>query len=137
MKIPIKDRSNYLKGLLIIARKDNQLAESEKIIIRGVAEKLGFATDFYEETLQSLLTNKYILDDPLQFSDIKIAKSFVNDGLRLAYSDNKISDVELGWLKETALFNNLDEEWFNTKVELIKNSAPTIMTSDFSLLSII
>ena len=44
MEIPVKDKSNYLKGLLIVAKKDKQLADSEKRIIRGIGEKLGFAS---------------------------------------------------------------------------------------------
>ena len=48
------DKSNYLKGLLILAKKDNQLRDSEKNIIRSVAQRLGFSKDFYEETLQNL-----------------------------------------------------------------------------------
>ena len=92
MEIPIKDKSNYLKGLLIVAKKDKQLADSEKRIIRGIGEKLGFASDFYEDVLKDLLSNEYILEDPIKFSNIKIAKSFIDDGLKLAYSDNKMSD---------------------------------------------
>lgn len=55
MEISILDKSNYLKGLLIVAKKDKQLAEQEKKIIRHCAEKLGFARDFYENTLKDLL----------------------------------------------------------------------------------
>ena len=36
MQIPVIDRSNYLKGLLITARKDKQLTESEKEIIKEI-----------------------------------------------------------------------------------------------------
>ncbi len=78
MNIPVIDKSNYLKGLLITARKDKKLAESEKKIIREIAERLGFSSDFYEETLRNLLANKYLIEDPVKFSDIKIAESFHN-----------------------------------------------------------
>jgi hypothetical protein len=137
MEIPIKDKSNYLKGLLIVAKKDKQLADSEKKIIRGIGEKLGFASDFYEDVLKDLLNNDYIIEDPIKFSNIKIAKSFIDDGLKLAYSDNKISEVEIGWLSETAKHNEIDEKWFNDKLEYYKNSTAPFSISDFSLYSII
>jgi hypothetical protein len=137
MEIPIKDKSNYLKGLLIVAKKDKQLADSEKRIIRGIGERLGFAPDFYENVLKDLLSNEYILEDPIKFSNIKIARSFVDDGLKLAYSDNKISDVEIGWLSETAKHNEIDDVWFNDKLEYYKNSKAPSSISDFALYSII
>ncbi len=137
MEIPIKDKSNYLKGLLIVAKKDKQLADSEKRIIRGIGEKLGFAPDFYENVLKDLLSNEYIIEDPIKFSNLKIAKSFIDDGLKLAYSDNKISDVEIGWLSETAKHNDIEEKWFNEKLEYYKNTTASFSMSDFSLYSII
>lgn len=110
MEFPLLDKSNYLKGLLIIARKDNQLAESEKNILKSMAEKLGFASDFYEETIKNLLVNEHISDEPIKFSNEKIASSFILDGLKLAYSDKNIHDAEIFWLKATAAINSLDEE---------------------------
>ena len=137
MEIPAIDRSNYLKGLLITARKDNELSESEKKIIRSIAERLGFATDFYEDTLKTLLANKYILEDPIKFSNKKIAESFVIDGLKLALSDNSEKSIEIDWLKKIAGTNNLNEEWFNKKLNECRDSSNPLSTKDFALLSII
>ncbi len=138
MEFTVKDKSNYLKGLLITARKDNQLTETEKKIIRGIANKLGFASDFYEDTLKTLLANKYILDDPIIFSDKKIAESFVTDGLKLVYADNMISDTEVNWLRTTAKANDISEEWFEEKLKKCKESTSLMLNNnDFALYSII
>ena len=137
MEIPVIDRSNYLKGLLITARKDNQLSESEKKIIRSIAERLGFATDFYEDTLKTLLANKYIQEDPIKFSNKRIAESFVTDGLKLAFSDNSETNIEIDWLKKTAGTNDLNEEWFNKKLNECRNSSNPFAIKDLALLSII
>ena len=40
MEIIVQDKSSYLKGLLIIAKKDNALAEAEESIIRQFAKRL-------------------------------------------------------------------------------------------------
>ena len=50
MSIPVQDKSSYLKGLLIIAKRDKQLSDSEEEILKNIAKKLGFSTDFYEYT---------------------------------------------------------------------------------------
>ena len=126
MEISNLDKSNYLKGLLIVAKKDNQLAEQEKKIIRHCAKKLGFALDFYEDTLRSLLANKYISEEPIIFDDKMIAESFITEGLNLAYSDNSIDGVEIDWLRSVAIKNNLSEKWFEDKRVNFKNASATI-----------
>lgn len=137
MQIPVIDKSNYLKGLLITARKDKQLTDSEKEIIKGVAERLGFAKDFYEEVIQNLMRNKYIDEEPIKFSDAKIAESFVIDGLKLAYSDNLIENTEIEWLKNVASENGIAEKWFNEKLISVKTNQGKFLITDFALLSII
>lgn len=137
MNIPVIDKSNYLKGLLITARKDKKLAESEKKIIRRIAERLGFSSDFYEETLRNLLANKYLVEDPIKFSDIKIAESFITDALMLAFSDNKTPSMEIEWLKKTAIENGISLKWFEERIQHCKISPGNLVMSDFALLSII
>ena len=137
MNIPVIDKSNYLKGLLVTARKDKKLAESEKKIIREIANRLGFSSDFYEETLRNLLANKYLIEDPVKFSDIKIAESFIADALMLAFSDNKTPTLEIEWLKKTAIENDLSLKWFEEKIQLCKISPGNFVMNDFALLSII
>jgi uncharacterized tellurite resistance protein B-like protein len=137
LNFKLLDKSNYLKGLLIIARKDKQLAESEKNILKSISEKLGFSSDFYEETIRNLLVNEHINDDPIKFSNKKIAASFISDGLKLAYSDKNIHDAEISWLKATAAENSLDEEWFNKELEKIQNETNLSLKSDLALYSIL
>ncbi len=138
MEIPYQDRSNYLKGLLIVAKIDRQLANQEKEIIREIGEKLGFASDFYEDILKTLLANQYILNDPIKFSNKTIAQSFIEDGLKLAFSDDRITDSEVDWLRETALANDLDNEWFeNTLKEFDISSGIPLNHENFAIYSIL
>jgi len=137
LDIPQLDRSSYLKGLLITARKDNQLTESEISIIKKFATRLGFSSDFFEETISHLLENKYITEDPVKFSEKNIAKSFIEDGLNLAISDNVIGDDELSWLKATAKVNGIDEDWVSKKMKEIQSKPHLIGNTDFALFSLI
>jgi len=137
VEIPQIDRSSYLKGLLITARKDNQLNEEEISIIKKLSKSLGFSSDFFEETISHLLENKYITEEPIKFSDKKIAKSFIEDGLRLALSDKVITNNEIEWLKQTAEINNIEKDWLNKKLEELQSKANRVGFPDFALLSII
>ena len=137
MEIPQLDRSCYLKGLLITARKDNQLSESEISIIKKIATRLAFSSDFFEETISHLLENKFITEEPIKFSKQNIAKSFIEDGLKLALSDESVTDDEMNWLKDTAKENGLDEEWFNKKMKDIQSKPHLLGKMDFALFSLI
>ncbi|MBE0570105.1 MAG: TerB family tellurite resistance protein [Ignavibacteriaceae bacterium] len=137
MEIPQLDRSNYLKGLLITARKDNQLSEAEIAIINKFATRLGFSSDFFKETISNLLDNKYITEEPIKFSSQNIAKSFIEDGLKLALSDDAISSAETAWLKETAKVNGIAEEWVDKKKKEIQSKPHLIGKTEFALFSLI
>ncbi len=136
MELTLIDKSNYLKGLLIVAKKDNQLTEPEKKIIRNIAVKLGFATDFYEDTLRDLLANKYILENPIKFSSKKVAESFIADGLKLAFADELVSEKEIDWLKATAVENEIETQWFDEKMKKSKDHTGHLNT-EFALYSIL
>ncbi len=137
MNIPLLDRSHYLKGLLITAKLDKQLSDKEKEIIKGISDKLGFATDFYNETIRGLLSNQYISDEPIKFSDKKIAESFLSDAIKLAFSDGNISEAEMNWLKETAKLNSIEEDFIRTNINSYKESPVLMRNTEFALYSII
>lgn len=137
MKIPQLDRSSYLKGLLITAKKDNQLSESEISIIKKIAVKLGFSSDFFEESISNLLHNKYITEEPIKFSKQDIAKSFLEDALKLALSDDNITEDEINWLNATARENGIDEQWVDKKMKEIQSKPHLIGKMDFALFSLI
>ena len=137
MEIPQIDRSNYLKGMLITARQDNQLNETEISIIKKFAKRLGFSSDFYEETISHLLENKYITEEPIKFSSQHIAKSFIEDGLKLALSDDKIGNAEINWIKITANANGVEEELVDKKMKEIQSKPHLLAKMDFALFSLI
>lgn len=137
MEIPQLDRSSYLKGLLITARKDNQLNETEISIIKKISTRLGFSTDFFNETITNLLDNRYITEEPIKFSTQEIAKSFIEDGLKLALSDDNITEDETKWLKATAKENGIDEIWVDKKIQENKSKPHLLSKTEFSLFSII
>ena len=135
MNISVLDKSNYLKGLLILAKKDNQLSDEEGKIIRDIAKKLGFSADFYEETLSNLLSNEFLSEDPVKFSDKRLSHSFIIDGLNLANSDSRVDQREINWLKDTALVNEIDPDWFEKALNQAKENAMDLSSTEFALYS--
>lgn len=137
MQIPVQDRSNYLKGLFITAKLDKQLNQTEKDILKKISDKLGFAKDFFEETIRGLLANKYLSEEPIKFSDKKIAESFINDAIRLACADGQVTDSETSWLKETAEINGISYDEVENKIKMYIEKPSLIKSTDFALMSII
>ena len=116
MNIPLIDKSSYLRGLLILAKKDNHLSEVEKEIILKAGKKLGFSTDFCEEILNTILDNECVCDEPVKFNNHTVAKSFITDGIKLGLSGKQITEEELIWLKKSAEVNNISKKWFDKQV---------------------
>ena len=137
MKIIDRDKSSYLKGLLILAKLDNVLSESEERIIKDIASRLGFSTDFYEYTLKNLLANEYLTEEPVQFSDKRVAISFIVDGIRLAKSDSHPDEREISWLLDTLNKNKLNIEWFNKILEDDKYKPMHSPSNEFAIYTII
>lgn len=106
-----QDKSNYFKGLLILIGKDRNISKQERISLSRVAKILGFNKEFCDNAISELLDNEYIIESPPEFSDLEIAKSFVIDGIRIAFSDKEIHIFELNWLKSVSEKNSLNKEW--------------------------
>lgn len=110
------DRSNYLRGILILIGIDKVISEEEREIILGIGKTLGFEKKFCETAISELLDNEYILQDVPKFSDIKLAESFIIDGLKVAVSDNELNPSELEFLKLTADANKLNNVWLSETI---------------------
>lgn len=122
MEFTVLDKSKYLKGLLILSKRDENLTPQERELISDAGNRFGFAKEFYEEAMNNILRNPHIKDEPVIFSDPNIAMLFVQDGLKLSFSDTDNPSEELTWLKKTALANQLDESWFEQSLQIYKNS---------------
>ena len=137
MNIPIIDRSNYLKGLFITAKLDKELTDKEKDILKKISDRLGFASDFFHETVRSLLTNKYIIEEPIIFSDQEIAKSFIKDAVKLASVNGLVTEAEIDWLKKTADINKITNNFVEKEFSTVKETPRSLIGSEFALYSII
>jgi len=119
MNISLIDKSSYLRGLLILAKKDNHISQFEESIIYNAGIRLGFSSAFCKEIIKTLLHNECLCDDPIKFVDYKVAQSFISDGLILSSAGKLISPAQLIWLNKSALVNGINLKW--VKEEILKS----------------
>lgn len=137
MTIPLIDKSSYLRGLLVLAKKDNIVSESEKKIILDAGKRLGFSSDFCEEILFTILDNECICDEPVEFRNQTVAKSFISDGIKLSLSGKQITEEELDWLRKSAEVNKISHRWFDKQVSNSEYMVSNTPLAQLTLYSII
>ena len=72
MKISMMDRSMYFKGLLLLIRKDPVVEEEEIALMMRIGRLFSFEKKFCRRTIDEILTNPHIVDDP-PFSQIRLS----------------------------------------------------------------
>jgi hypothetical protein len=112
MNISVVDASNYFKGLLLLIRKDRKVTELEIELMMRIGKALGFNPEFCQQSIDGVLENTHIKEQPPRFTTKELAMMFVQDGFTLAYSDSKLDPAEEEWLKFVAEINGLDVQWF-------------------------
>ena len=113
MKISLIDRSLYLKGLMLLIRKDREIRDEERNVMLCIGKMLGFDNGFCEKAIDDILHNKYVVDEPPHFSNADVARHFVLDALRIAIADGEVHEKEVQWVKAVAVANGIEEELFN------------------------
>jgi hypothetical protein len=116
VKITLRDRALYFKGLLLVVRRDGVIRDSERELLLAVGRAFDYETEFCETTIRDALINPYLLDDPPRFSSPETAACFIRDGLRFAAADGSVHPAETGWLEQTADLNGLSAGWFRAAV---------------------
>jgi hypothetical protein len=124
MQPNIKDKSDFLKGLLVLAKKDRNLSLEERSILKNAGNKYGFASEFIEESLFHLLQNRHLSEEPIKFSDNEMARDFISEGLKLAFCDNENPSSELSWLKQVAEINQVELTWLENEINRIRKITP-------------
>lgn len=106
-EIPYKDRSEFLRGFLILIRQDKLICKYERNMTMVIGRYFGFDEEFCEESLDYLLDNQFISDEPAVFSDPEVAEYFVKETTNILKQIHPLTDGELNWLQKTAKVNNL------------------------------
>jgi hypothetical protein len=130
MKITLQDRSNYLKGLLVLIGKDRILEANEKFLFKEIGRILQFSTEFVEQSLADFLDNEHISQEPPIFSNQFIAECFIKDAVKLAHIDDRFHNFESKWIASTTKKNSLPND-FITKVLASVKKISDLNINDF------
>lgn len=107
-EIGFKDRSEFLRGFSVVMRKNNLNSNDEKIMFSIIGNFFGFNGDFCKESLENLMENKHISEEPSVFSNERLADFFIKDITKMFVHTNAISHSAIEWLQKTAKVNNVD-----------------------------
>ena len=111
MELSVQDRGKYLRGMLLLIGKDQQILEHEKSWFYRLSKILGYDIEFCRTALRELPSNEYLETSPPKFSRPEIAKAFIYDGIHLAYADKEMHPEEILWINSTAEKNGIDILW--------------------------
>jgi len=122
----IVDKSNYLRGLLILIRKDKNVWDHEMKLFFEEGKSLGFDKSFCEESLNSLLLNININLQPPMFFSKNIAKKLLIKGIQVINDDLKIHPEKIAFLETVAKNNGLLQEWQTDLIKKIEKKRLTV-----------
>ncbi len=136
MKITLLDRSNYYRGLLLLARKDRKITAHESELMMRIGTTLGFDREFCENAIREALENEHINTAPPTFSTPELARKFIKDGLVLATTGAELHPAEEEWLHATARANGIDDAWFESAKRAMPQHGETPAALEVDYLSI-
>ena len=126
MSLSFLDKSNYYRGLLVLAAKDRIVDRRERELMLRWGKILDFEQRFCEAAIDDLLDNAYISHEPVIFSEREIAECFLHDAIRLALVDENLHPQELTWLESVAQANGLTQEWLDAEIQsALKTKTPS------------
>jgi hypothetical protein len=111
------DRSNYVKGLLLLIGKDKKITSGERDFLHAAGRTLSFDKRFIENAINELFENKHLGTEPPVFSQKQYAEAFLRDAIQLALVDNDLSGEEIDWLYATAVANDVPGAWLENQIE--------------------
>ncbi len=116
MKLSYIDTSNFLRGLLILIKKDNIIHQKEVELLNKMGKQLGFDRAIYESAVNEFLLKKNIDSTVPKFSSLKVSIEFINDAIKMGFVDNYFHVKELEWLYEVAKKNKIPSAFIDKKL---------------------
>ena len=124
MKLSYIDTSNFLRGLLILIKKDNIIHEKEIELLNKFGEVLGFEEEFYKTAVKEFLTKRNIDSSIPKFSSNKVTIQFINDSIKMGFVDNYFHIKEIEWLYDVANKNKIPSTFLDKKIIRILKKYP-------------
>ncbi len=116
MKLSFIDTGSYLRGMLILIRKDNVIHKNETELMDKILIKMGFDPEIFKDTLSKFLYGKLVDEVPPKFSSKRATIKFILDAIEMSFVDNYFHIKELGWLDEVAKRNGVPPKFCKKKI---------------------
>jgi len=107
-EINYKDRSEFLRGFATIIRKNNCGNLDEKSMFSIIGLCFGFEEEFCKKSLDHLMVNQYISEEPAAFTTKPIAEFFIKDVTKIMTQTRSLSNGAKEWIQQTAEANKVD-----------------------------
>lgn len=114
----VLDNGNFLRGLLLLIKKDNKIQETEASIFFRTGKELGFDREFCEEAIRNLLRNDFINSTPPYFHNKSTALKFLQVGISLIQTDIESRHNEMKFLETVAKTNEINRFWEKEKAKI-------------------
>lgn len=124
MNLSYIDTSNFLRGLLILIKKDNIIHEREIELLNKYGELLGLDKEFYRIILNEFLTKEKIDSSIPKFSSKKVTIQFVNDAINMGFVDSYFHIKEIEWLYKVANKNKIPSSFLDKKIIRVLKKYP-------------
>ena len=123
-ELDAREKSEYLRGLLVVMAADGDVHDLEKATIRRVIEPFGFSPDYIEECMADILKNAHVSHAAPVFRNRQHALSFLCDALSIAFADGEMHMAEQSWLATAAAANGIATEWLDAQLAGTQGIAP-------------
>lgn len=116
MKLSFSDTGSYLRGMLILIRRDNVIHKNETEFMNEILEKLGFDPETFQDILNNFLYEKSIDESVPKFSNKRATIKFILDAIEMSFVDNYFHIKELSWLNNVAVKNKIPKKFCEKKI---------------------
>jgi hypothetical protein len=137
MTLNLLDRSNYLRGTILLNKKYEEISSKRYSMIEELGGILGFNKKFIDNSLNNFTDNKFVSKEPPKFSNVVFAEAFLRDSIKIALADNDLQLEELQWLWKVASFNSLSKQWFYWELEDYLDHPDKVSKSSYEVLKYI
>jgi hypothetical protein len=120
------DKSKYYRGLLVLTRTDRNIDPRERELMLRFGTLLDFDKRFCEASIDDVLENKHLNNDPVIFDDRVTAECFLRDAIRLALVDDSMNPDELAWIQSVAGANHVPTLWLDEEIRSYLDRKPSL-----------
>ncbi|MBL1214597.1 MAG: hypothetical protein HND52_14665 [Ignavibacteriae bacterium] len=133
MNMNLEDRNNYLKGIVLLNIRLNEMSSKRYGMIKDIGSILGFSDHHIEEAFSRITETKFKYAEPPKFSHVLFAEAFLRDSIKIAMADDNLQLNELKRLWNIASLNSLSKQWLYWELENYFDQSEKLSTASYEI----